>query len=49
MENKKLNEAALLINQKIYPFYTRVTKKELMFPQQLSRENKNCIQKVYNM
>ena len=30
MENKKLNEAALLINQKIYPFYTRVTKKELM-------------------
>jgi len=29
MENKKLDEATLLINQKIYPFYTRVTKKEL--------------------
>lgn len=29
MDNKKFDEAANLINNKIYPFYTRVTKKEL--------------------
>jgi len=29
MDNEKFNEAANLINTKIYPFYTRVTKKEL--------------------
>lgn len=29
IENKNFDQAADLINQKIYPFYTRVTKKEL--------------------
>jgi len=29
MDNKKYDEATRLINDKIYPFYTRVTKKEL--------------------
>ena len=29
MDNQKFDDAANLINEKIYPFYTRVTKKEL--------------------
>ncbi len=29
MDNKNFDQAATLINRKIYPFYTRVTKKEL--------------------
>ena len=31
MDNKKFDEAANLINNKIYPFYTRVTKKNLNY------------------
>ena len=29
MDNKNYDDATRLINSKIYPFYTRVTKKEL--------------------
>ena len=31
MDNKKFDEATNLINNKIYPFYTRVTKKNLNY------------------